>query len=184
MKRENFPFKVYLGATKKELYGEARSIFLEGFSWDCGWYWGGGYIGNKDMHCHFDGCFLDTPDIRGHPLGNFVTPWTVPNKYMENSPKVIISNGCSVWEGLETFLDNSPEHLRRNWWRIKDLYKQFYIFQKAAEAFQYGGNCTSTGRTEAEINKEMEDKINDHIQAVIIPEIIKALKEPEDEKGN
>ena len=180
--RKNYPFKVYLGATKKELYGEARPIFLEGFSWDCGWYWGGGYIGNRDLHCHFDDCFLEMPDPRGHPLGNFVTPWNVPNKWQENAPKVVLSNGCSIWEGLETFLDNSPAHLRRNWWRIKDLYKQFYRLRGAAEVFRHGGHCTSAGRNALEINKEMEDKINDHIQAVIIPEIIKALKEPEDGK--
>ena len=179
--RKSYPFKVYLGATKKELYGEARSIFLEGFSWDCGWYWGGGYIGNRDMHCHFDGCFLEVPDLRGHPLGNFVTPWTVPNKWQEGAPKVVISNGCSVWENLDTFLDKSPAHLRRNWWRIKDLYKQFYIYQKAAEAFKHGGHCTSVGRSEKEINEEMAKKINDHIEFVIIPEIIKAVKEPEDD---
>jgi len=184
MKRENFPFKVLLGYTKRELYGSVSPIYLEGFSWACDWYWEGGSVGNSKMWCHFGGCFLEVPDIRRHPLGNFVTPWTVPYKYMENAPKVVISNGCSVWEGLETFLDKSPEHLRRNWWRIKDLYKQFYIFQKAAEAFRHGGRCISAGRTEAEINKEMADKINDHIQAVIIPEIIKALKEPENEKGN
>jgi hypothetical protein len=62
------------------------------------------------------------------------------------------------------------------------LYKQFYIFQKAAEAFQYGGHCSGAGRTEAELDKKMAEEINDHIQVVIIPEIIKALKEPEDGK--
>ena len=180
MKRENFPFKILLGYTKRELYGSKSPIYLEGFSWACDRYWEGGVVRNSRMWCHFEGCFLEVPDIRGHPLGNFVTPWTVLNKWQENSPKVVIRNGCSVWEGLDFFLDNSPQHLIDNWWRIKDLYKQFYIFQNAAKAFQCGGNCTSAGRTEAEIDKKKAEEINDHIQAVIIPEIIKALKEPGD----
>lgn len=29
--------------------------YLRDFSWDCGWYWGGGYIGNRSLHHHFEG---------------------------------------------------------------------------------------------------------------------------------
>jgi len=29
--------------------------YLEDFSWDCGWYWGGGYLGNSRLHHHVDG---------------------------------------------------------------------------------------------------------------------------------
>lgn len=155
-------FKQFLGNIK----GTLESIYLEGFEWACGWYWSGGYVGNKNLHCHFDGCFLDVPDRRGHPLGNFVTPW-------DNKGGIVIQNGCSVWEDITTFLDNVPEHIEKNWWRIKDLYKQFYRLKDAAEVFQYGGNCISQGRTEAEINKEMADAINKHIETVIIPEIVK-----------
>jgi len=28
---------------------------LEDFSWDCDWYWGGGYLGNRNLHHHVDG---------------------------------------------------------------------------------------------------------------------------------
>ena len=170
MEQYNKKFKVLIGYTKKEQYGERRPVYLEGFQWNCGWYWGGGYIGNKDFHAHFDGAFLDTPDIRGHVLGNFVTPWSVKP---ENS--VVVSNGCSVWEDITTFLDDAPAHIQANWWRIKDLYKQFYRLRDAAEVFQYGG-CTSEGRTEAEINPEMAKAINLHIATVIIPEIVKVLE--------
>lgn len=31
-----------------------RSIYLTAPSWDCGWYWGFGYLGNKDSHYHID----------------------------------------------------------------------------------------------------------------------------------
>lgn len=163
--------KWYLGSIKKENGG--GSVFLEDFSWDCGWYWSGGYIGNMHFHAHFDGAFLDVPDIRGHILGNFVTPWTKLEDWQKENA-VVISNGCSVWEDLSTFLDN-PQYTKNEWWRIKDLFKQFYTLQKAAEVFQYGGHCTSQGRTEGELNKGMADSINAHIRDIIIPAIRDAL---------
>lgn len=154
---KNFNFKILLGRTKGPY---SKPIYLTGFSWDCNWYYGGGYIGNRNLHCHFDGAFLNVPDYRGHCLGNF-TPQN-------------LNNGCAVWEPLSTFLDN-PKFDEKQWWRIKDLYKQFYSLKQAAETFIYGGHCTSEGRNSLEINKEMADKINQHLQDVVIPEICKAL---------
>ena len=29
--------------------------YLSDFSWDCGWYWSGGYLGNRNLHHHFKG---------------------------------------------------------------------------------------------------------------------------------
>ena len=34
---------------------DGETIFLSPPSWDCGWYWGFGYIGNKNRHYHIDG---------------------------------------------------------------------------------------------------------------------------------
>lgn len=158
-------FKQYLGKTKDT----KERIYLEGFSWDCEWYWGGGYVGNKNLLCHFDGCFLEVPDRRGHPLGNFITPWDSDKK------GTVVRNGCSVWEDIKFFLDDVPEHISKNWWRIKDLYKQFYRLRDAAEVFRYGGRCTSQGRVEAEKRPDLADAINTHIKDVIIPEIIKVV---------
>ena len=160
--------KWYLGKLK----GTQERVYLEDFSWDCDLYWGGGYIGNKDLHCHFDSCFIETPDIRGHPLGPFVTPWTIVPEYIKSAK--VVSNGCSVWESLDFFLDDA-QYTAKQWWRIKDLFKQFYKLRDAAEIFQYGGHCTSDSRNPLELNKEMADKINKHIELVIIPEIRKAL---------
>jgi hypothetical protein len=168
MSRTNQGFKVYLGKIK----GENTLVFLTGFRWDCNWYWGGGNIQIRNMHTHFDGCFLDVVDVRGHSLGNFVSPW-YKGRFPEGSKE--ISNGCSVWENLDFFLDDA-QFTDDEWWRIKDLYKQFYKLRDAAEVFQYGGQCTSKDRAKEEVNKEMADSINDHIEKVIIPQIKKALK--------
>ena len=49
--------------------------------------------------------------------------------------------------------------------------KQFYAYREAAECFTHGGNYTSDGATEAEIDTDMAAKINKHIKDVIIPEV-------------
>ena len=41
--------KIYLGNTTE--YGR---LYLSKHSWDCGWYWGFGYIGNSRLHMHID----------------------------------------------------------------------------------------------------------------------------------
>lgn len=58
--------KIFLGKVKKDFNKDSRlgniggeMVWLTKHSWDCGWYWGFGYIGNRNMHTHFDSCFLE-----------------------------------------------------------------------------------------------------------------------------
>jgi hypothetical protein len=50
--------KIYLGKVKDsykpECFINNEKLYLEKHSWDCGWYWGFGYIGNKNLHTHYD----------------------------------------------------------------------------------------------------------------------------------
>lgn len=52
--------RIYLGRMKDGagnwLNGEA--VYLTKHQWDCGWYWGFGYLGNSRCHAHFDTTFL------------------------------------------------------------------------------------------------------------------------------
>lgn len=52
--------KLYLGKVREDFKGSTRGehIYLSKHSWDCDWYRGFGYIGNKDLHTHFDISFL------------------------------------------------------------------------------------------------------------------------------
>lgn len=158
--------KTLLGYTK----AHREAVFLYDFSWDCGWYWGGGYIGNRNFHAHFNGAFLDVVDVRGHCLGNFKSPWD------KRDDGIVVQNGASVWEDIGFFLDEVPVHIAENWWRIKDLYKQFYVLKAAAEVFAYGGHLTSSGRKPEELVPEMAAAINKHIQMVIIPAVREIVK--------
>lgn len=42
--------KIFLGRRS----GDNALIYLSPPSWDCGWYWGFGYLGNKNEHYHLD----------------------------------------------------------------------------------------------------------------------------------
>lgn len=51
--------KIRLGRLKLELphdqvFAAGEVIWLEKHKWDCGWYWGFGYLGNRNCHFHFD----------------------------------------------------------------------------------------------------------------------------------
>jgi len=39
-------------------YVSGETIYLEKHSWNCKWYWGFGYVGNRDLHTHFNSVFL------------------------------------------------------------------------------------------------------------------------------
>jgi hypothetical protein len=59
--------KIYLGTTRadfKQLPSER--IYLSKHTWDCGWYWGFGYIGNHKLHAHFK-LFLEGGDTYDLP---------------------------------------------------------------------------------------------------------------------
>jgi len=57
--------KIYLGKVKQKiessqsynpekdyLYFLGEDLSIEKHSWDCSWYWGFGYIGNRNLHTH------------------------------------------------------------------------------------------------------------------------------------
>lgn len=49
----DYPNKILLGQNGGE------NIYLSRPSWDCDWYWGFGYLGNKNCHYHVDGLSKD-----------------------------------------------------------------------------------------------------------------------------
>jgi hypothetical protein len=135
-----------------------ESVYLTDFEWDCGWYWGGGYIRiyrpnrkDFDVHTHFDSVFFkgDSQCIAGAGRNHHI-------------------------DVVRCFSESALTE--DEWWRLLDLMKQFYALRECAGVFQYGGHMTSHGRTEAELNKEMADKINAQIKDVIIPEIRKIFQ--------
>ena len=50
--------KIYLGNTTQH-----GKLYLSKHSWDCGWYWGFGYIGNSRLHMHIDSLINSEYDV-------------------------------------------------------------------------------------------------------------------------
>ena len=48
--------KIRLGRLKADAgtFADGEDVFLEKHRWDCGWYWGFGYLGNHNCHFHFE----------------------------------------------------------------------------------------------------------------------------------
>lgn len=63
--------KLYLGKD----FNDER-IYLSKHSWDCNWYWGFGYLGNKNMHFH----------IRSWLTGHQATEWEIHLKDTKLTP--------------------------------------------------------------------------------------------------
>lgn len=48
--------KILLGKMKSDAgtSADGENVWLTKHEWQCGWYWGFGYLGNKNCHFHFD----------------------------------------------------------------------------------------------------------------------------------
>ena len=143
-------------------YGEY--LWLESPSWDCGWYWGFGYVetytrhkspsSSRDIssHSHFGGLVGFKNEH-----GNYV-------HHLNESPKM-----------KETVLSNSES------WQLSDLMKSFYALRKVAEIFHTGNShLTSTPMCDLK-NKEIEEHINKVAMKQIFNSVIQILS-PEKKK--
>ena len=77
--------RVFFGTNK-----DGEKIYLSAPSFDCGWYWGIGYLGNDDCHYHLDN-YADGRNINMHDA--------LKNDYQLN-PKI----EKSLWEFCEIYL--------------------------------------------------------------------------------
>ena len=118
--------KIYLGDTMK--YGR---LYLSKHAWNCGWYWGFGYIGNPCYHLHINSLLGSEHDV---------------SKVFDVETKIT----------------------QDQWWVIRDLFKQAYALEEAAEVYQYGGHqTTAPGITDCIKNLEMAAQINKDLEIVL-----------------
>jgi hypothetical protein len=69
---KEYPKKTLLGIVENE------KIYLSAPSWDCGWYWGFGYLGNNNCHYHVDGLMKDK-NLRDGLIEHFGKTFIVRN---------------------------------------------------------------------------------------------------------
>lgn len=143
-----FNKKIYLlGAD-----AEGTKYWLEAPSWDCGWYWGFGYVEtytNNDYpnrsrdinsHQHFDDLFL-------------------------NNPKV------NAFDAFREFFKETTLDQKEIWLLIDYMYS-FYTLKKAAEVFGTGySHMTEKAKLSEVQNMEMAKEINEKMLPAIFKQI-------------
>ena len=124
-----------------------KKVYLQTPSWDCGWYWGFGYIqqynnrGSMVSHIHFNGLFLKK-DI-----------FTSFKDYFK-----------------ETTLQE------KEIWTLLELMKSFYELKEIAELFGRGGSHITANPCKDILKDEnLSNKINKVLIPAIFEEIKKVM---------
>lgn len=149
-KQKRFAFNktiFYLGKDK-----DGANRWLEAPSWDCGWYWGYGYIEtytnnesperSRDIneHTHFDCLFLN-------------------------------GNKCA-FDMFKEFFTSTPLN-DDEIWTLCDYMMTFYTLRKTAELYRYGYSYqTEKAKLDIIKNKEQENTVN----KILLPELFKHIE--------
>ena len=131
-------------------------VFIVRPTWDCGWYWGFGYLerwnarkGDIDFHTHINSQFS----------GN------------EESPR------CNWYEGMQYLLDKGDvfENDRQRW-QFLEIVKTIYNLKMTAEVLGRGGSHYSTNPLSEDIkNHDEVRRINQYLIPKLIDEMYKVL---------
>ena len=149
-KRTEFAFnkKIWLLGRRKE---DGRNVYLEEPSWDCGWYWGFGYLetytNNKNpqlardiyTHSHFDG---DIIKGKSNAFYNF-------KEYFE-----------------ETTLSDGEI------WKLCDYMNTFYTLKETARIF--GSGC-SYFTEKAKIDEIHQQELANDINKIYLPKLFENI---------
>lgn len=142
-------------AFKKDVYllgcdQEGVKYWLEAPSWDCGHYWGFGYIESYTNNNYPS----KSKDINSHEhANNFLSEWFIE------------------WNGSSPRL-NDKTFTEEEGWELSELFKEFYFLQDSAEYWREGGtNIMGKGLIPKNID------LSDQINKVIIPQITNRIIE-------
>ena len=116
--------KIYLGDF--DLKGDLTPLYLTKHVYSCGWYWGFGYIGNLNLHIHFNYTFLNN-GIDTNNTGLLIpSEWFMLCEYMVSAYTLssafeLYNRGGSHIKSIDslTFLEDKDNSIRIN----KDLEK-------------------------------------------------------------
>lgn len=152
-------------AFKKDIYllgadADGINYWLEAPSWDCGWYWGFGYVetytNNKNPSI--------SKDINSHEH--------IESSFMGKSQKYDSTKGCFIdGEYIHNIYDSprlsSKTFTKEEGWELSELFNQFYFLKEAAANFGRGKCHIAETKAPKWENKELSKEINEkHIPAV------------------
>ena len=142
----NYPAKVLIGKKDNE------NIYLSAPSWDCGWYWGFGYLGNKNNHYHVDG-------LTKHQEYN-------------TDKKCFEYSFFNLYDGFKKHFGTSLILRDSQLWTVCELFSTFYSLKECAEVLNRGGSqLTSNPCKDIIINNDEVKRIND----IVLPAIFEAI---------
>lgn len=147
----------YFFGTRKS---DNRKIYISKPSWDCDWYWGFGYLGNKHEHYH-----LSSYAEKTHCL-----------KLEDGKYKVFTENrNINMYDALNEDYELS-KNIKNNLWIFCELVKTAYTLKETAEVLGRGGSHYTTNPVAETIkNKEEVNRINKEVLPAIFEEIRKIL---------
>lgn len=137
-------------------------------SWDCGWYWGFGYVStftnnnkpdksrDSSSHEHIDSSFMGESEYYDSKLKCFRKGEYIHNIF--DSPRL-----ASV-----TFSENEG-------WELSELFKQFYFLREAAENFGRGKCHIADTKIKSWEDKPLAEKINKELIPRVTARIIEIL---------
>lgn len=141
-----YPKKVLLG------YNDNQPIYLSAPSWDCGWYWGFGYLGNNNCHYHVDGLTK-------------IETYNYDKKCREYE-------FVNLYDGFIKHFGNTLMVRKSQLWTLVELFKTFYTLRQTAEVLGRGGSHYTTNPCkDIIVNKDEVTRIND----VVIPHVLDAI---------
>jgi len=147
--------KVLLGKNNNE------NIYLTPPSWNCGWYWGFGYLGNKNCHYHVDG--LKKIEIYNAEKG----VW----KY----------EFVNLKDGFDRHFEDTFIIRESDRWVFAELFSTFYKLRETAEMLGRGGSHLTTNPI-ADLIKNTDEvkRINEVIMPQLFDEIYKVINRNQD----
>jgi len=148
--------KMYLLGTDKE----GIKYWLVAPSWDCGWYWGFGYIqtftNNRSPQ--------KAVDIDSHQHANDFLKW------------------ATRWNGEDPILTNTV-FSEDEAWELCELFKRFYMFQGLAGYYHRGGTGVSQSPSLGD-KKDLKEwnRLNNEVLPEIMCRIIEILEPKKETK--
>jgi len=128
-------------------------IWLEAAKWECGWYWGFGYVETYTKQLDP----ANSLDISSHQHWSGLLGRRLHSHHIN--------------EVLDESVLNEAES-----WEISDLMKSFYTLKEAAEVLGRGGsNLTDKGNRDAIKSEQMAKEINEKMLPSLFQEIYKIL---------
>lgn len=150
---------------------DGNNLYLVEASWDCGWYWGFGYVqsfrrGDVESHQHIDTSFMGVQKVWDVDKKAFVETEHIHNIY--KAPKLVET----------TFTEKEG-------WQLSELFTQFYKFKEVARILHsgYAGIATLLDYLDIEYpNREEHLKdINENILPQIFEKIYTILSPQKEE---